>query len=150
MKIESFKVSSIDVKENIGPLYALDARVSRAAPALLPFETEKKLLAFLTKENDSETWLWEDQDGSFVAYISLIDKPEESVMEVLRICVDPDLQRRGIGKLMMKFAEKVALERRRKKMDLLTNPENRKAMGFYKGLGYRIASLTSPNRPRSI
>lgn len=137
MKTE-LRVSKIDVKESLGPLHAFDVKVSRANPALLPRETKEELLDFLTKEYNSETWLWRNSNGDFVAYISLIDEPKEGAMEVLRICVDPALQGKGIGKLLMKFAEKMAVELGRKKMKLATSTKNLQAIGFYQKLGYRI------------
>lgn len=40
---------------------------------------------------------------------------------------------------MMDFAEKLAVKLGRKKITLLSNPRNAKAVGFYKHLGYEIA-----------
>ena len=138
MDARDLKVSKINVKENLDALFALDVKVAKARPALLPLETKKALLAFLTKDHDSETWLWRASDASPVAYVSLIDKPKEGVMEVLRICVDPAFQSKGIGRLMMGFAEKLAAKLGRKRMELVTNKKNLEAIGFYKRMGYGI------------
>ncbi len=139
MDVRSLKISKIDVKEELGPLYTFDARVAKANPALLARDGEEWLLSFLTKEHDSETWVWKTESGDLVGYISLIDKPKENSMEVLRICVDPPKWRKKVGTEMMDFAEKMALKLGRRKVDLATNKANAQAIAFYKKLGYRIA-----------
>lgn len=139
MEMGSLKVSKSEVKKEIGPLHVFDARVAKANPALLPRDSEESLLAFLTKEHHSETWTWKTESGTIVGYISLIDKPKENAMEVLRICVDPPKWRKKVGTEMMTFAEQSALKLGRKKVDLATNKTNGQAISFYKSLGYHIA-----------
>lgn len=103
----------------------------------MPLETKEKLLDFLTKEH-SETWVWKDADERFVGYISIIDMPKENIIEILNLGVDPKLQGKGIGRQMMRFAEKNAAELGREKVILVTNVKNLQAVGFYKKSGYKI------------
>ena len=55
-----------------------------------------------------------------------------------RAFVDPTLQGKGIGKQMMKFAEKIAVGLGRKRIELATSKKNLQAISFYKKIGYRI------------
>lgn len=139
MEVGDLKISKIDVKKELEALYMFDAKVAKANPTLLARDGEEWLLSFLTKEHNSETWAWKTESGSLVGYISLIDKPKENALEVLRICVDPLKWRRKLGTKMMVFAEKMALKLGRKKVDLATNKANAQSIAFYKKLGYRIA-----------
>jgi methionyl-tRNA synthetase len=138
MDIKSLKMRRLDVRANLAALLAFDIRVAKSNPSLLPLDTQEKLLDFLVTDYHSETWMWGDPKGNYVAYVSLIDEPADGVVEVLRICVDPDFQRMGIGRLMMEFAEREALRLGRKRMKLVTNKKNVNAIGFYKRLGYKI------------
>jgi ribosomal protein S18 acetylase RimI-like enzyme len=135
---KNFRISKMDVKQNLSSLFALDVKIAKAAPSLLPLETKEKFLDFLTKEHDSETWALENQYGKVVGYISLVDKPKEGAMEVLNIGIDPEFQGRGYGKELMIFAEKQAIKKGRKKITLVTNKKNSLSINFYKNIGYTI------------
>jgi ribosomal protein S18 acetylase RimI-like enzyme len=138
MPTKSLQTSRIDVRKSIDLLFALELKIANATPALLQLKTKEKLLGFLTDEPNSSTWLWKDQSGKIVGYLTLIDKPEEEAMEVLAIRVDPEFHGTGYGKQMMEFTEKMAVELGRKKVALVTNTKNLRAIGFYKGLGYEV------------
>ncbi len=64
--------------------------------------------------------------------------PKENIIEILNLGVDPKLQGKGIGRQMMRFAEKNAAELGREKVILVTNVKNLQAVGFYKKSGYKI------------
>lgn len=138
MAVKSLKPVEVDVKQNLDALFAFEQKIAKETPALLQVATKEKFLQFLTGEENSSTWLCKDDKGKFVAYVTLIDKPREQEIEVLAIRVDPQLQRSGYGREMMKFAEMKAKEMGRKKVMLASSPKNLKAIAFYKSIGYQI------------
>ncbi len=138
MTFKDFRATKIDVRIDLDRLFALDSKVAKASPTLLPLETKQELLKFLTVDHKTETWVWRDSEGRFIGYLSVIDKPTEQFMEVLNIGVDPEFQGKGLGKEMMAFAERTAAKLGRKKVTLVTNVKNKQAIGFYNALGYRI------------
>lgn len=128
----------VSVKENIEELFNLDEKVAKSTPSLLPLENSQSLLNFLTKEHESETYILNNDAGNFVGYLSIIDFPNENYLEVLNLGVDPDFQGNGYGRKMMSFAEELAKGKGLKKIRLVTNVKNLSAIGFYKGIGYKI------------
>ena len=130
-------IHKVSVEENIDELFALDSKVAEASPHLLPLETPEELSDFLTKEHQSDTYIFNNEEG-LAGYFSVIDIPNESALEVLNIGIDPELQGKGYGKKMMLFAEEIAKENKRQKMKLVTNVKNDSAVQFYKKLGYDV------------
>jgi ribosomal protein S18 acetylase RimI-like enzyme len=130
----------IDVATNINELFTLDDQVARATPSLLPLESPQELVDFLTIEHHTDTYLQRDENGNAIAYVSLIDS-DELTTEVLNIGVAPTTQNQGVGKSLMKFAESKAKQLGKKKVKLVTNTKNDKAINFYKKLGYEIAKV---------
>lgn len=55
---------------------------------------------------------------------------------ILSICVHPQYQKHGIGKLLMKEAERKARSRGFNKMLLTVKADNQKAISFYKNIGW--------------
>lgn len=62
---------------------------------------------------------------------------------VLSIAVDPRVQQKGIGQVLMDYAENEATERGFKKMALTVNPSNKKAIQFYEKNKWVITSNRS-------
>ncbi|MCW6159827.1 MAG: GNAT family N-acetyltransferase [Candidatus Micrarchaeales archaeon] len=119
-------------------LFLIEREIAKATPTLLQLGTKEKLLEFLTSEPESHTWLWTNKNGANVGYLTLIDKEEHGELEVLAIRILPGHQKSGYGKEMMAFAEKIAKKKGRAKVTLVTNIKNTIAIGFYKGLGYKV------------
>ncbi|MDO8507337.1 MAG: N-acetyltransferase [bacterium] len=130
-------IHKVSVEENIDELFALDSKVAEASPHLLPLETPEELSDFLTKEHQSDTYIFNNEEG-LAGYLSVIDIPDENALEVLNIGVDPKFQGEGYGKKMMLFAEEIAKENKKQKMKLVTNVKNDPAVQFYKRLGYAV------------
>ena len=78
-----------------------------------------------------------DDQGHIVGYLSVLDFDADS-MEVLNLGTDPDFQGKGHGRAMMDFAEKLAKEKGKNNIRLVTNVKNTEAIGFYKAIGYTI------------
>lgn len=57
-------------------------------------------------------------------------------MGINNLAVSPMAQGKGYGKLLMKFAEDVAKEKRVKKLELYTNVKMVENLVLYKRLGY--------------
>lgn len=66
---------------------------------------------------------WEDKSNAF--------------MVVHRLCSKTNVWNKGIGKKMMLFAEKLAIDNGKKSIRLDTYVNNPKAMEFYERLGYK-------------
>ena len=130
-------IHKINVEETIDVLFEIDNKVARATPSLLPLESPKELSDFLIKEHNSDNYLMNDDQGHVVGYLSVLDFDADS-MEVLNFGTDPDFQGKGHGRAMMDFAEKLAKEKGKKKIRLVTNVKNTEAIGFYKAIGYTI------------
>ncbi len=77
MNTGRLKGSKVDVESNLDALFAMEHEIARATPSLLQLGTKEKLFEFLTGEHGSGTWLWADQKGVNVGYLTLIDKPKE-------------------------------------------------------------------------
>jgi ribosomal protein S18 acetylase RimI-like enzyme len=130
----------VNVRDHIDVLFALDSKIAEASPDLLPLGSPHELLAFLTVEHESDTYLWRGAAGELVGYLSVIDFPDRSVVEVLNVGVDPDAQGEGHGKAMMDYAERLAREASRHKLTLVTNVKNAQARRFYEGIGFTAVS----------
>lgn len=69
--------------------------------------------------------------------------PVERAYGILAIAVDPDIQSKGIGKLLMGLEEMQARKGGFSQMRLTVHPCNAQAIHFYEGLGWQKV-LTSP------
>jgi len=81
------------------------------------------------------------------SYTSLNWETEEPAMIVHRLCVRPDLQGRGIGHRLMKFAEDHATTSAYRSIRLDAYSGNAAAVAFYRQRGYRhVGQLYFPRR----
>lgn len=79
------RANKVDVKQHLDMLFALESKIVTATPTLLQLQIESKdrFFKFLTEEPNSTTWLWKDQGGKPVGYLTLVDKPhEEEIMSL--------------------------------------------------------------------
>lgn len=69
------------------------------------------------------------------------------VLVVHRLCIDPAFQGQGIAKQLMRFGEKMALEKGYASIRLDAYSGNPKAIGLYERLGYqKVGSVIFPRR----
>jgi ribosomal protein S18 acetylase RimI-like enzyme len=68
-------------------------------------------------------------------------KEKKPVFGILSIAVDPGFQGRGVGKLLMEEAERIARRQEFAEMDLTVHPQNHQALRFYEGLGWKRISV---------
>ncbi len=66
---------------------------------------------------------------------------DDKIMVLHTLVVDPDANKRGIGKSFVEFYEKYAKERGCTVLRMDTNEKNAVARAFYKKLGYREAGI---------
>jgi len=77
-----------------------------------------------------------EADGS-VAGVLVLDTGRERLF-VDNVCVDPSLQRAGVGRLMLAFAEAEARRRGDDAIDLSTHEKMASNLALYARLGYRV------------
>jgi len=66
----------------------------------------------------------------------------EEIGYISDIIVNPDFQRRGIGSILVKSAERDLVQRGARKMMLITSTTNKNAQAFFKKNGYSISGQT--------
>lgn len=139
------KPTKIDVnqKEDLNRLFALEDKAYKAYAPYGRIATPEDLRKFLTEEYKTDTWTLKGSQGNFMAYVSIEDRPKDETMEVVAVCVDPDLQHKGYGRQLMTFAEQKAIEKEREKVTLVTRKDNKHAISFYKSLGYKIVGTST-------
>jgi ribosomal protein S18 acetylase RimI-like enzyme len=74
----------------------------------------------------------------FVRQARLNPEPCEDELFVADVAVSLSARGRGIGKMLMEEAERVARERKLPKLSLGVSKRNLPAIGLYKSLGYRV------------
>jgi ribosomal protein S18 acetylase RimI-like enzyme len=63
------------------------------------------------------------------------------------LCVDPTLQNGGVGKKLVQFAEKIAIEQGYQSIRLDSFSKNEKSLAFYRKAGYNdVGSITFTNK----
>jgi len=122
-------------------LYDLERRAIEATPTVVDTGRPEEFLDFLQKGGKPSTFIWHDKFGNRVGYLALVDLEDSNDMEVRSVAVDPDHQRAGYGTAMMAYAEDTARQNGKTKLTLVTSPENKPALEFYKGLGYSIVKM---------
>jgi putative acetyltransferase len=67
-----------------------------------------------------------------------LETSSDGAMELRRMYVDPEEQRRGIARMMLQFAEDECRRRNKMRMDLCTSELQTAALSLYKASGYRL------------
>ena len=119
-------------------IYAIEARALAASPNVFDTGSAENFEKFLSEGGVPSTYIEYDDSGNRVGYLALSALDDPGAMEVRSIAVEPEHQQRGFGKKMMSEAELIANQAGRKKLTLVTSPENIVAVNFYLGLGYTI------------
>ena len=76
-------------------------------------------------------------DNRVVGMFGLEAVPADA-MELRRMYVDPHVRRRGIARMMLKFAEDECRRRRKERIDLSTSELQVEALFLYKSAGYQL------------
>ncbi len=104
-----------------------------ACELLRPHHDPRRELAFVHEAANAELFL-ALQDGRLAGTIQVGHDGHRAWM--YRLCVTPDLRRRGIGRALVAYAESWAIARGLPKLMLLIRDGNEAVAGFYQRLGY--------------
>ncbi|WP_193180107.1 GNAT family N-acetyltransferase [Nisaea sediminum] len=92
------------------------------------------------------TWLAENEDGAIPALIEM--ELEPGAWGIFNVAVDPAFQGRGLGHLMLDFAEREGISRGFAAITLYTNRKMIRNIELYRRRGYAItAERENPKRP---
>ena len=64
---------------------------------------------------------------------------DAALAELTELYVDEAHRRKGVGRALVEYAEKIAFEQKAESLMLLTNGKNLTAQEFYRSLGYRVS-----------
>ncbi len=103
---------------------------------MLPFESQEELTSFLTEAHVSDTYVINNEAGSSVGCMSVMETSPET-LEVLSIGVLPETNGQGYGTTLMLWAEELARQTDRQRLHLVTKVSNEHAIRFYEKLGYK-------------
>jgi GNAT superfamily N-acetyltransferase len=81
---------------------------------------------------------WVAQDGTRIVGMFGLELVSAGVMELRRMYVDPDAQRRGIARRMLRFAEDECRRRDVARLDLSTSELQGPALSLYRNAGYEL------------
>ena len=85
-------------------------------------------------------YVWEEENrvSAMLSFGDTADADMAGAFEIWRIYVAPQFQRKGIGKMLMDFAEQEAEEQGYKEIVIWAFQNNHHAVSFYKKRGYSI------------
>lgn len=83
-------------------------------------------------------WAYQSQN-TIIGYLILSLVLDE--MHILNICIDPNYQKQGLGKLLLKKAEGIGQEKGAKEVFLEVRPSNKAALLLYQDFGYNQIGL---------
>jgi len=85
--------------------------------------------------DDTETWVLK-KDNWIIGYFSLLFPPELKAATMFHVFIAPDFRRRGLGKTLIKYAEKSSLLNEYTSLRLKVNPKNENACRLYESTGF--------------
>lgn len=128
----------INIKKSIDDLFIIDTETTKATPFFLPFNNKNELQNFLEVEHQSISFIWNDENGDTVGYLSYIQIPDDkNRVELLNLAIRPAFQHQGWGSRMVKFYFDLMKSKGFKSSKLVTDPKNIIAINFYKKLGFK-------------
>lgn len=99
---------------------------------------ESDFLYEILRNDFSKNYVLED-DGCIVGYIGVWIMYEQA--QITTIGVDPNYQRRGLGRELMKTVMDIAMEYGCEMMSLEVRVSNHKAISLYESLGFQNVSI---------
>jgi aminoglycoside 6'-N-acetyltransferase I len=109
-----------------------------ATPNVFDTGSPEEFIKFLEEGGTPSAYVEYDRDNNAVGYLALCALNGSDAIEVRSIAVVPQHQHAGFGKMMMREAERIALEAGRNRVILVTSPANTRAVKFYSALGYTV------------
>ena len=129
---------------DLEPLLSLIHRAYAANKALgFNFYGTRETMEDLRKVH-SEGALWKLVEGARLSgTIRLHEYPElPGVLYINRMCVEPEIQKRGLGGSLLEFAESEARRRGLKALRLDTAKPFERLVGWYRKLGFAVIDET--------
>ena len=133
--------AGIDLDAQLGELYALEARVVAATPAVLDTGSPEEFLSFLRARGPVTVEGWRDGKGRLLAYLALGGRGP--TLELISVAVDPSWQRQGLGRTLVRRAIELARLRGAARLELATSPANAPALALYSSEGFAAARLSA-------
>lgn len=100
----------------------------------------------LVADDAASVWMLRERDSSRgVGSIILYDSPGDDSLLVDNLIVDPAVQGRGYGRLLMGFAEDVARERGWPALTLFTNEKMYENLALYPKMGFVVVDRRVEN-----
>lgn len=99
-------------------------------------------------QNPNITILKYEEDGQLLGCVSLEKKGRDLYLGMLT--VDPEAQAKGIGKILLMAAEKVAVEQQRRAITMTVITVRHELIAWYERRGYQSTGVKQPfpNDPR--
>ncbi len=89
----------------------------------------------LLRRGRAQVWVCEDR-GAIAGNAVVLYRRGSNTARCYSLVVHPDHRRRGIARALLQRAEAAAVTRGCRAMRLEVRPDNRAALGFYRGNGY--------------
>ena len=93
---------------------------------------------FATERLSEYVWEENNRVSAMLSIGDTADTDMAETFEIWRIYVVPQFQKKGIGKLLLDFAQKKAKEQGYKRIVIWAFKDNHRAISFYQKNGYRI------------
>jgi ribosomal protein S18 acetylase RimI-like enzyme len=124
----------IGLKDDVAAITSLVAAAYRGYVVRLGKEPEPMTTDYAVTVADRALWVATGHDGQLVGVLVLRRRGVSVLVE--NIAVSPNQQGRGIGRLLMEFAERRAKGLRAKRLTLYTNEQMTENIRWYAALGF--------------
>lgn len=141
------KLCSINEAEEIFKIYD-DCRKAMQGAGIFQWQNEYPVLDTVKQDIEEKNLYGYYEDGKCLGAVSIntyqdeeykaIDwkGPDENVIVIHRLAVNPEFQSKGIARLLMDFAEEYAMEKKYSAIRLDSYSQNKRALRFYENRGY--------------
>lgn len=133
--------AQIDLDTELAELYALEARVVAATPAVLDTGSPAGFLEFLSAAGPVTVEGWRSVDGRLIGYLAL--SGSGPTLELRSVAVDPSFRRQGLGRSIVRRAIELARARGALRLELATGPANAAALALYSNEGFAAVRFSA-------
>lgn len=115
----------------------LDALVAIETAAFDIDRFSRRTFRYLLTRAHAETRVWEDA-GRVLGYVVVLFHTGTSLARMYSLAVHPDARGRGLGRVLVEAAERLALDHGCISLRLEVRRDNPKAIALYEATGYRL------------
>ena len=114
--------------------------ISKLARECKPMSTERNSIYHIfTKFFQNTSLILEEKDGKICGFLlGLISQNDHQEAYIHLLCLKDELRGRGFAKKIIDKFTKIVKSKGCKKISLITKPVNKKAIRFYKKLGFQL------------